>query len=60
MDNVKLKPIEQLLEILATNGKKYDLEKIKKAFLYADEMHEGQLRQSGEPYISATAIGCEI
>ena len=43
MDTVKLKPIEGLLEILAGNGKKYDLEKIKKAFLYADEMHEGQL-----------------
>ena len=60
MDNVKLKPIEQLLEILATNGKKYDLEKIKKAFLYADEMHEGQLRQSGEPYISHPIAVAEI
>ncbi len=60
MDNVKLKPIEQLLEILANNGKKYDLEKIKKAFLYADEMHEGQLRQSGEPYISHPIAVAEI
>ena len=60
MDNVKLKPIEQLLGILATNGKKYDLEKIKKAFLYADEMHEGQLRQSGEPYISHPIAVAEI
>ena len=60
MDTVKLKPIEGLLEILAGNGKKYDLEKIKKAFLYADEMHEGQLRQSGEPYISHPIAVAEI
>ncbi|MBE6624263.1 MAG: bifunctional (p)ppGpp synthetase/guanosine-3',5'-bis(diphosphate) 3'-pyrophosphohydrolase [Ruminococcaceae bacterium] len=60
MDTIKLKPIEQLFEILAGNGKKYDLEKIKKAFLYADEMHEGQLRQSGEPYISHPIAVAEI
>ena len=48
----ELRPIEQLIELLENSNKKYDLEKIKKAFLYADEMHKGQLRQSGEPYIS--------
>ena len=48
----ELRPIEQLLNLLRNSNKKYDLEKIKKAFLYADEMHKGQLRQSGEPYIS--------
>jgi len=48
----ELRPIEQLLNLLQTSNKKYDLEKIKKAYLYADEMHKGQLRQSGEPYIS--------
>ncbi len=60
MDTLKLKPIEQLLAILAGNGKKYDFEKIKNAFLYADEMHEGQLRQSGEPYISHPIAVAEI
>ncbi len=48
----ELRPIEQLISLLENSNKKYDLEKIKKAFLYADEMHRGQLRQSGEPYIS--------
>lgn len=30
----------------------YDFDKIKKAFDYANEMHDGQMRKSGEPYIS--------
>ena len=46
------KPIEKLLETLKNSGKKYDIEKIKKAFLYANELHEGQFRKSGDPYIS--------
>jgi len=41
-----------LLEVIENNEKSYDLEKIKKAYLYADELHAGQFRQSGEPYIS--------
>ena len=43
--------IENLLELL----KKYDesdKEMIKKAYEYANYLHEGQFRQSGEPYIS--------
>ena len=48
----ELRPIEQLLSAIESSNKKYDLEKIKKAILYADEMHKGQMRQSGEPYIS--------
>ena len=43
--------IEGLLDILAHTKKQYDVEKIREAFLYAKELHEGQLRQSGEPYI---------
>ena len=52
MTEERLKPIEHLLTILESSNRKYDLEKIKKAFLYADDMHIGQMRQSGEPYIS--------
>ena len=29
----------------------YDVNKIKKAYEYAQQMHEGQVRKSGEPYI---------
>lgn len=60
MEDTRLQPIEQLLDGLCASGKKYDLEKIKNAFLYADEMHEGQMRQSGEAYISHPIAVAEI
>ncbi len=41
-----------LLDIIEKNEKNYDTEKIKRAFLYAQKLHEGQFRQSGEPYVS--------
>ena len=33
--------INRLLDILKATGKKYDTEKIKAAFEYANELHEG-------------------
>ncbi len=44
--------IEQLLKDLDETGKNYDKAKIVKAYDYAAMLHEGQFRQSGEPYIS--------
>ncbi len=41
-----------LSEALEKSEKSYDIEKIKSAYLYAYELHDGQFRQSGEPYIS--------
>lgn len=41
-----------LLEYLRKNEKYYDLDKITEAYYYADKLHEGQMRLSGEPYIS--------
>jgi guanosine-3',5'-bis(diphosphate) 3'-pyrophosphohydrolase len=49
-----------LYTILRTSGKKYDLKKIEDAYLYADMLHEGQYRQSGEPYISHPIAVAEI
>ena len=43
--------IDKLLSILKHSGKNYSIEKIVKSFEYASEMHEGQKRNSGEPYI---------
>ena len=40
-----------LLEIIGGN-ERYNIKKIKEAFLYANALHEGQVRLSGEPYIS--------
>ena len=41
-----------LLEYLRKNEKYYDLARITEAYEYADKLHEGQMRLSGEPYIS--------
>ena len=41
-----------LLEYLGSNDRNYDLAKITEAYYYADSLHEGQMRLSGEPYIS--------
>ncbi|MBE6631447.1 MAG: bifunctional (p)ppGpp synthetase/guanosine-3',5'-bis(diphosphate) 3'-pyrophosphohydrolase [Ruminococcaceae bacterium] len=43
---------EQFFDLLIKSGKNYDTEKIIRAYKYAAELHEGQFRQSGEPYIS--------
>ncbi len=52
--------ITRLLSILAATGKKYDTEKITRAFRYAAELHAGQTRASGEPYISHPVAVAEI
>ena len=44
--------MKNLLEYLGKNEKNYDLAKITEAYYYADKLHEGQMRLSGEPYIS--------
>ena len=41
-----------LLANLESSERKYDIKKITEAYLYAESLHEGQFRQSGEPYIS--------
>ena len=46
------KELQPLLDVIENNEKNYDIEKIKQAFLYADKLHEGQFRLSGEAYIS--------
>ncbi len=44
--------LQELLDMLRGTGKKYDYEKIERAYDYADGLHAGQFRLSGEPYIS--------
>ena len=44
--------MKSLLEYLGKNEKYYDLTRITEAYNYADKLHEGQMRLSGEPYIS--------
>jgi len=52
--------IERLLETLRQSGKNYDLTKIQKSFQYAAKLHEGQFRNSGDPYISHPIAVAEI
>ena len=52
--------IDRLFEILRATGKKYDLEKIQIAFDYADKLHEGQFRKSGDAYITHPIAVAEI
>ena len=52
--------IKNLLNILSLTGKKYDTDKITSAFEYARDLHDGQFRVSGEPYISHPIAVAEI
>ena len=60
MEEQKFAEIIPLLNILNKTGRSYDVDKIKEAFSYAKEMHEGQLRLSGEPYIMHPVSVAEI
>ena len=60
MQNSVHTDITRLLDILKATGKKYDVEKITRAFEYADNLHEGQYRVSGEKYISHPVAVAEI
>ena len=52
--------INRLLDILKATGKKYDLDKICRAYEYANELHNGQFRVSGDAYISHPIAVAEI
>ena len=52
--------VQQLIDKLVASGKKYDIEKIKAAGEYAESLHEGQFRVSGDPYISHPVAVAEV
>ena len=52
--------IGKLLSAIEKSGKHYDTEKIMKAYELARELHEGQYRYSGDPYISHPVAVAEI
>ncbi|MBQ4350969.1 MAG: bifunctional (p)ppGpp synthetase/guanosine-3',5'-bis(diphosphate) 3'-pyrophosphohydrolase [Clostridia bacterium] len=56
----ELAGIEKLLSVIRASEKRYDIEKIERAYLYARNVHEGQYRVSGEPYISHPVAVAEI
>nr|WP_315252261.1 bifunctional (p)ppGpp synthetase/guanosine-3',5'-bis(diphosphate) 3'-pyrophosphohydrolase [uncultured Duganella sp.] len=52
--------VSHLTEKLADYMSAADLKKVKEAYRFSDEMHLGQLRKSGEPYISHPIAVAEI
>lgn len=44
--------IDKLCELVAAYGKPEEIDFIRQAYRYAEEAHRGQLRKSGEPYIT--------
>ena len=60
MSNDEYALISNLLTMIGSTEKRYDVDKIKSAFLYARELHEGQFRVSGEPYICHPVAVAEI
>ncbi|HEV7814693.1 MAG TPA: bifunctional (p)ppGpp synthetase/guanosine-3',5'-bis(diphosphate) 3'-pyrophosphohydrolase, partial [Janthinobacterium sp.] len=52
--------ISQLADKLAEYMTPSDLKKVKEAYRFSDEMHLGQVRRSGEPYISHPIAVAEI
>ena len=52
--------VDKLVAMLKATGKKYDLEKIQRAYEYANLLHEGQFRASGDAYISHPIAVAEI
>lgn len=51
--------IEYLLDKIKSSEKTYDIGKIQAAYELANESHAGQVRESGEPYIShPIAVAC--
>lgn len=58
--SIKHADIEKLVTMLKATGKKYDIEKIERAYEYASFLHEGQFRASGDAYISHPIAVAEI
>ena len=52
--------VSQLNATLATYLTQVELKKVKEAYRFSDEMHLGQMRKSGEPYISHPIAVAEI
>ena len=49
--NIRIMDIQEKV-LQHSEDSKGDLEKLHKAYVYAAQKHRGQLRQSGEPYLS--------
>jgi guanosine-3',5'-bis(diphosphate) 3'-pyrophosphohydrolase len=46
------KTVDTLVDDLASYLNKHQVNQVRRAFYFAEQAHEGQLRQSGEPYVT--------
>ena len=60
MDNGMDSVLQSFWNAIDNSGRNYNREKIEAAYEYANELHKGQKRQSGEPYISHPVAVAEI
>ena len=60
MDNGMDSVLQSFWNAIDSSGRNYNREKIEAAYEYANELHKGQKRQSGEPYISHPVAVAEI
>ncbi|MCC6503295.1 MAG: bifunctional (p)ppGpp synthetase/guanosine-3',5'-bis(diphosphate) 3'-pyrophosphohydrolase, partial [Deltaproteobacteria bacterium] len=44
--------LEEILEKVASYSPNADLEVVRKAYVFSGVVHQGQIRQSGEPYLT--------
>jgi GTP pyrophosphokinase len=58
--NASVASVSQLTATLAEYLTPAELKKVKEAYRFSDEMHLGQMRKSGEPYISHPIAVAEI
>jgi guanosine-3',5'-bis(diphosphate) 3'-pyrophosphohydrolase len=52
--------LEGLLQKIKQSGMPYDIERITDAYKFASEAHEGQLRRSGDPYVTHPVAVAQI
>ena len=50
-----MRTCEEIIEKIKSYRDSFDEDLVRKAYYYAKEKHEGQLRKSGEPYFSHPA-----
>ncbi len=52
LDREDVKNIDEFLEKLAQSYSQENVDLVRKAYVFSEKAHEGQIRRSGEPYIS--------
>lgn len=52
--------LNELIDVIKKHDLKHDLDRIKRAYKFAEKAHDGQFRMSGEPYVEHPAATAKI